>query len=278
MEKNKEFFKKLDDYSFIFPFKNSKAALKVFRFYIKHQDSLKDLSLFNESPIYLLYFLNGYFALQDDEEKLLEIIEKVFEKKYNIYSFYKNSSNNFIQGYLYDVIYRLNSRASTKKLVLLCGFAAYVGLEDERFKEALKSKPEIDIESEKLKLKWVDINKVFFDEYGVKAEDYEIKREFTMDLKEEDKEKVEFLLQEGYPQKNIYANLFSIDNIIYLVKNGYDLEYWDFPSVKRYYTKENLDNFISYNLDISEASFLKVYEVEEGIKNMIERLCKKSYR
>ena len=269
-QNNKEFFEKIDDFRLGYEIRNLDNVLKIFRFWVSHEDLLEDLSPYDNSLFILTRFLNEYFAFQDDEEKLVKILEKILDKGYDIYKYYQEMAPNYKRAYIYDVIFRLNSKASTKRLVSLCGFAAMVGLDDERFIESLKVKPKKDVESEKREKIEIDCGRVFFEEYGIETEDYEIKRRVSMNLKKEDKEKVKFLLQRNYPKKYIYESLFSIDNIFYLVRNGYDLKYWDFPCVKRYYTKENLDDFIWNNLSISEASSLYVYEIEEGLKEMVK--------
>ena len=266
---NKEF---LEKFSVIYLPRDIGKALKILKFCKKHDDILTEGVEKDFYRIYsLISFLNSYFTISNDEEKLVKVIEKVVEKKLNIQNLFRQNRETFKFAYVFDIILMLNNQVGVKKLEALCKYASYSGLESENLRELTKTKYKNEyISKEALKIIYFNQETVFEKTFGISTKDYRIKRKIINEVKKEDKEKVDYLLSKGYQKTYVYSYLFAIDNICYLVKNGYELEEKYFWAVKRFFTKDILDKIIEHNLPLGGFMRSTITTIEQDVEDIIK--------
>lgn len=267
---NKEF---LDNFSSTFLPRDIGKTLKILRFWKKHEDILIEGA---ENYCYSIYglieFLDSYFTISDDEEKLLKVMEKIVEKSLNIQNLFRKNRDTFECAYVFDIILMLDNKVGIRKLEALCKYASHSGLDDETLKEITKTKyKNADIAKETLKVIHLNQKDVFQETFGMSTEDYRIKRNIISEVKEEDREKIDYLLNKGYSNIYVYSYLFAIDNICYLIKNGYKLEekYW--WCVKRFFTKEVLNEIIKYKIPMRWFMSSNITTIEQDLLDAIKR-------
>ena len=256
--------------------KNYLKALKLLR----ENESLRKKLLnkkISASNSLIIKFISDSFILGRTEEEILKILEKVIEKSFAIESVYGTLEfNYFTIAYLGDVVLRLNSSANPTKLKNLCFLASLVGLEDERFKEALKGKVSAfgvekiyrDISPEKQE-------EIFKKNFGMTSEEFFLKSLTGVEPREEDLEKIEYLKSKGYKLMDIYGSLKSIDNIIYLINNGYDVAWSFMDYVRPFYKKEDLNTIIKHNIDLAKLNWAYIYNYKEIIKKKVSKAIKR---
>ena len=251
-----------------------KSYLKALNFFKKNEGLLnKLLEKYDFINKYTTMFVSDLFALGKTEKTIREILEKAMEKSFYIKDVYRFSGySNLLIGYLGDVILRLNSYTNSTKLRRLCFLASLVGLDDERFEKALKSKVSASgVEEIYKNISAVKQEEIFEKNFKINGEEFLLKSGTGVELKEEDLEKVKYLQSKGYKLIDIYENLKSIDNIIYLINNGYDVA-WNFMDyVKPFYDKEDLDDIFKYHISLPSLSEAYIYNHEEVIRKILQQ-------
>ena len=221
----------------------------------------------------LLNFFNIFFAINDDEDKLIQVLQKSFEKGYEIGKVFTEFGDTYRNAYVYDIILMLNTKlVSFKKISALADYAATSGLEDGTLKELLKGKYTTnDIIAKEAEIEKRNDEEVFKETFKMDVSEFFARKIGRTEIKEEDREKIDFLITNGYKLSTIYVALSSIDNICYLVENGYKPNQFSLDSIKQFFNKEDLDNIVKYNLDINTISEFTVYDIKEQIKKAIKK-------
>ena len=268
---NKELLKKMKN--FIEGNRDIKSYLKALSFFKKNENLLDKLleksNLFANKQT--MVFVSALFTLGKTEDAVQEILEKAIKKSFpikDVFSFFDYGNPSL--AYLGDVILRLNSSANAIKLRNLSFLASLVGLEDEKFKEALKSK----VSASGVEKIYRDIpggkqKEIFKKNFEITREEFRLKSRTGVELKKEDLEKVKYLKGKGYKLVDIYDNLKSIDNIIYLIDNGYDGARNFMGYVRPFFEKDDLDTIIKYNISLSLLSDAFIYNYKEVIEREI---------
>lgn len=84
-------------------------------------------------------------------------------------------------------------------------------------------------------------------------EEKRLKYRFGLALKEGDKEKIDYILENSdLKEYDIYSQIACLNNYYYLVKNGYNLNYDNDCFIQRGYEKETLDLIIEGKINIEE--------------------------
>ena len=272
-KENKEFLKKIDAY--IKSVEDIESFLKALNLLKKNEELRK--KLFNKKSFssgnLIVKFISDSFILGKTEDDVLKILKKALKKSFAIEGVYGTFDfSYFVIAYLGDVILKLNSCTNPTKLKNLCFLASLVGLKDERFKEALKSKVSaFGVEKIYRKISSEKQEEIFKKNFKMASEEFFLKSLRGVDPREEDLEKIKHLEDKGYRLVDIYDNLKSIDNIIYLIDNSYDIA-WNFMGyVRPFFEKDDLDTIIKYSIGLPRLGRAYIYNYKEVIKEKILR-------
>lgn len=266
-KENKEF---LEKFNFQYLPIDLGRMLRVLNFCKKNEELCMKFGSFKSESF--LNFFNIFFAVSDDEDKLLKILQKSAEKGYEINRVFEGFKNSYRNAYLYDIILMLNAKASSKKIAALADYAATSGLKDDTLKELLKGKYTTeDIIDREAEIEKRNDEEVFKETFGIKVSEFFARKIGRTEVREEDREKIDFLIENGYKLSTIYVDLSSIDNICYLVEHGYKPNPFSLSSVKQFFDKEDLDNIIKYDISTSEINDYTVFHVKEQIKESIKK-------
>lgn len=259
--KNKDFLKRFRP---SYGNRNIEAYLRALKFLKEHEELLEAEVIYNDKMsthqhAFIIPFISDCFILGRDEDYVLKVLKKAIKNNYCIDFVYGGMAYcDPSRAYLGDIILMLDSEANEAKLNALCILAGHLGLNHKKFKEMLKN----EYSTGQVRRIYEDISisreeETFKETFGMTIEEFSVKSLTGVTPRKGEEGRIEYLKNLGFNSIDVYQNLKSIDNIIYLLNHGCEIESEYLVFVRPFFDKKDLDNIIWKAIDFSETSILE---------------------